>query len=73
MSPTKQAKSQGKEPKPPSGDKMEKKNLGRTHSVPLNPTHSGGPVLLWPMKEQCMIMIQAALQVRSQIASEYLS
>jgi len=45
---------------------MEKKNLGRTHSV-------GGPVLLWPMKEQCMIMIQAALQVRSQIASEYLS
>jgi len=34
-SPTKQAKSQGdsgKEPKLPSGDRMEKKNLGRTQA-----------------------------------------
>jgi len=34
---------------------MEKKNLGETKL-------SWGPVLLWPMKEQCMI--RAVLQVR---------
>ena len=39
---------------------MEKKTLGELRL-------SRGPVLLWPMSKQCMIMIQAALQVRSQI------
>jgi len=31
----------------------------------------GGPVFLWPRNEQCMIMIQIAVQVRSQIESEH--
>jgi len=31
---------------------------------------SQGPVLFWPINEQCMIMIQAALYVRSQIGWE---
>jgi len=43
--------------KTPLGDRMDKK--------------SRGPVLFWLTKEQCMIMIQAALQVRSQIGLEH--
>jgi len=34
----------------------EKKNLGR------KPGSVGGPVLLWPMIKQCMIMIQNMIQ-----------
>jgi len=45
----------------PSCDRMEEKKTWK------KPGLVGGPVLLWPMNEQCMIMIQAALQVRSQI------
>jgi len=43
---------------------MEKKTLGETRL-------SQGPIVLWPTIEECMIMIQAALQVRRKIGSEH--
>ena len=66
MSPTEQAKNQRRQwqgTKTPPGDRMEKKTLGETRlsrwaSSPL--TNS----------EQYMIMIQAALQVRSQSGTD---
>jgi len=63
MSPIKQAKSQGDIVARNQNsiiDRMEeKKTLGE-------PRLSWGPFLLWPTSKQCMIMIQAALQVRGQ-------
>jgi len=50
--------------KTPSVDRMEKKNLGRTQAQP-------GPLLLWPINEQCMIMIQAALYCRSELRLDW--
>jgi len=61
VSPTKQAKSNsGKETKLHQVTEW-RKNLGRNHAGSV-----GGP-----MNEQCMIIIQAAFQVRSQIGSEH--
>jgi len=54
--------------KTPSGDRMEekKKNLGGSRLS----LHS--PLANKRMNEQCMIMFQGALQVRSQIGLSYL-
>jgi len=49
--------------KTPSGGRMEKITSGE-------PKLSRGPVLLWGMNEQCMIMIQGSLYVRSQTGLE---
>jgi len=49
MSQTKQAKSQWRRKK------------GEKGTVARNQDSVRGPVLLWPMNEQCIIMIQAAL------------
>jgi len=42
---------------------------GGTKKPCAKPGSVWGPVLLWPMNKQCMIMIQVALQVRSQIGN----
>jgi len=60
VSPTKQAKgANGKEPK------LHQLTEWRGKNKPWEkPDSVGRPVLLWPMNEQCLIMIHAALMVR---------
>jgi len=47
----------GKEPKLHQVEEWREKNLGRNHA------QSG---TIWPTNQQCMIMIQSELEVRSQ-------
>ena len=75
MSPTKQAKSQWQQRWKKAKKVTEARNYNSISVIngekkTLGETRLSRSVLLWPTNEQCMIMIQAALQVRSQIGSE---